>query len=143
MSHGATGAANGHTESASHGHVRESDPHAVDPQVSTEPARAARGVYECDAAVRAAGVGATQKPPLPRLPPAARSHLSHTGKAQPPSRVPLSVTPRTAARQAPLPTGFPSEDTGLGCHSRLQGIFLSHTQTHLGISVYQGGRVEN
>ena len=35
------------------------------------------------------------------------------------------VTPRTAARQAPLSMGFSRQDTGVGCHSLLQGIFLS------------------
>lgn len=31
----------------------------------------------------------------------------------------------------------------MGCHSCLQGIFLSHTYMHLYISIYQGSRVEN
>ena len=31
--------------------------------------------------------------------------------------------PRTVARQAPLSTGLSSENTGVGCHARLQGIF--------------------
>ena len=33
-----------------------------------------------------------------------------------------SATPRTAARQAPLPLGFSRQDTGAGCHTLLQGI---------------------
>ena len=39
------------------------------------------------------------------------------------SRVRLSVAPRTAARQAPLSTGFPGKHTGAGCRSLLQGAF--------------------
>ena len=34
-----------------------------------------------------------------------------------------SATPRTVARQAPLSTGFLGKNTGVGCHSLLQGIF--------------------
>ena len=34
-----------------------------------------------------------------------------------------SATPWTAAHQAPLSMGFPSENTGVGCHFLLQGIF--------------------
>ena len=34
------------------------------------------------------------------------------------------VTPWTVAHLAPLPTGFPRQDTGVGCHFLLQGIFL-------------------
>ena len=35
------------------------------------------------------------------------------------------VTPRTAARQAPLSMGFSRQDTGVGCHVLLQGLFLT------------------
>ena len=38
------------------------------------------------------------------------------------SRVRLFVTPRTVARQAPL-WNFPGQNTGVGCHALLQGIF--------------------
>ena len=34
-----------------------------------------------------------------------------------------SATPRTVAHQAPLSMGSPGKDTGVGCHSLLQGIF--------------------
>ena len=36
---------------------------------------------------------------------------------------PTLVTPWTAARQPPLPMGFSRQDTGVGCHALLQGIF--------------------
>ena len=36
---------------------------------------------------------------------------------------PTLVTPWTAALQAPLFIGFPSKNTGAGCHFLLQGIF--------------------
>ena len=39
------------------------------------------------------------------------------------SPVPLFATPWTAARQAPLSTGFSSKNTGVGCHALFQGIF--------------------
>ena len=35
----------------------------------------------------------------------------------------LFVTPWTAAHQAPLSMGFSRQDTGVGCHALLQGIF--------------------
>ena len=35
------------------------------------------------------------------------------------------VTPWTVALQAPLSTGFSLENTGVGCHALLQGIFLT------------------
>ena len=35
------------------------------------------------------------------------------------------VTPWTGVRQAPLSTGFPSKNTGTGCHFLLRGIFLT------------------
>ena len=41
------------------------------------------------------------------------------------SRVRLFATPWTAAYQAPPSMGFPGKSTGVGCHSLLQGIFLS------------------
>ena len=41
------------------------------------------------------------------------------------SHVRLLATPWTAAHQAPLSVGFPSKDTGVGCHFLLQGIFLT------------------
>ena len=41
------------------------------------------------------------------------------------SCVRLSVTPWTAAHQAPLSVGFPRQDTGVGCHFLLQAIFLT------------------
>ena len=34
-----------------------------------------------------------------------------------------SIIPWTVARQAPLSMGFPSKNTGVGCHFLLQGIF--------------------
>ena len=34
-----------------------------------------------------------------------------------------SVIPWTVARQAPLPWDFPGQNTGVGCHSLLQGVF--------------------
>ena len=37
----------------------------------------------------------------------------------------LFVTPRTVARQALCPWGFPGKNTGVGCHFLLQGIFLT------------------
>ena len=40
------------------------------------------------------------------------------------SRVWLIATPWTTAYQAPLSTGFSRKNTGVGCHSLLQGIFL-------------------
>ena len=53
-------------------------------------------------------------PPLPRM----ECVLGH---------VRLSVTPGTLARQAPLSMEFSRilEDTGVGCHFLLQGIFLT------------------
>ena len=33
------------------------------------------------------------------------------------------ATPWTVARQAPLSMGFPRQNTGVGCHALLQGIF--------------------
>ena len=44
--------------------------------------------------------------------------LSHTVAAN-------SATPQTGARQAPLSMGFPSKNTGVGCHFLLQVIFLT------------------
>ena len=35
----------------------------------------------------------------------------------------LFVTPWTVALQVPLSMGFPSKNTGMGCHFLLQGIF--------------------
>ena len=37
----------------------------------------------------------------------------------------LFVTPWTVACQAPLSMGLSDKNTGVGCHSRLQGIFLT------------------
>ena len=37
---------------------------------------------------------------------------------------PIFVTLQTIAHQAPLSVGFPSKNTGVGCHFYLQGIFL-------------------
>ena len=37
----------------------------------------------------------------------------------------LFLTPQTVAHQAPLPMGFPSKKTGVGCYFLLQGIFLT------------------
>ena len=34
-------------------------------------------------------------------------------------------TPWTVAHQAPLFLGFPRQNTGVGCHFLLQGIFLT------------------
>ena len=39
------------------------------------------------------------------------------------SCVQLFVTTRTVAHQAPLSMGFPRQESGVGCHSLLQGIF--------------------
>ena len=38
---------------------------------------------------------------------------------------PTLVTSWTVARQAPLSMGFPSKNTGMGCHFLPQGIFLT------------------
>ena len=45
--------------------------------------------------------------------------------AQWPSHVHLFATLWTIARQAPLSMGFSRQDTGVGCHALLQGIFLN------------------
>ena len=37
----------------------------------------------------------------------------------------LFATPWTVSHQAPLPMGFSRQNTKLGCHSLLQGIFLT------------------
>ena len=42
-----------------------------------------------------------------------------------PSRVQLFETLWAVARQAPLSMGFSRQDTGVGCHALLQGIFLN------------------
>jgi len=50
------------------------------------------------------------------------------------SRVQLFVTPWTVARQVRLSRDFPGEDTGVGCHFLLQGIFPTqelNLQTHI------------
>ena len=39
------------------------------------------------------------------------------------SCVQLFVAARTVAHQAPLSMGFPRQESGVGCHSLLQGIF--------------------
>ena len=39
------------------------------------------------------------------------------------SCIQLSEVPWTVARRAPLPGDFPGKNTGVGCHSLLQGIF--------------------
>ena len=41
------------------------------------------------------------------------------------SCVPLFVTLRTIARQAPLSIGLSTENTGVGWHFLLQGVFLT------------------
>ena len=41
------------------------------------------------------------------------------------SHVQLFATPWMVAYQAPFPMGFPWQDTGVGCHFLLQGIFLT------------------
>ena len=41
------------------------------------------------------------------------------------SLVQLFMTPRTVARQPPLSWDFPGKNTGMDCHSILQGIFLT------------------
>ena len=48
------------------------------------------------------------------------------------SRVRLFATPWTAAYQAPPSTGFPRQNTGVGCHFLLQGIFLTQ-ETNSGL----------
>ena len=45
--------------------------------------------------------------------------------AQARSRVRLFVTPWTVARQAPLSWDSPGKNTGVDCHTLLQGIFLT------------------
>ena len=40
------------------------------------------------------------------------------------SHVQLCATPWAVAHQAPLSMGCPGKNTGVGCHSFLQGIFL-------------------
>ena len=45
--------------------------------------------------------------------------------AHSPSHVQLFATPWTIACQAPLSMGFSRQDTGVGCHAPLQGIFLN------------------
>ena len=45
---------------------------------------------------------------------------------------PLFATPWIVAHQAPLSMGFPGKDTGVGCHSLLQGIILTQgSKLHL------------
>ena len=41
------------------------------------------------------------------------------------SHVQLFAAPWTAVLQAPLSMGFSGKNTGVGCHARLQGIFLT------------------
>ena len=41
------------------------------------------------------------------------------------------MTPWTVACQAPLSTGFPRQDTGVGCHFFLQRIFPTQDRTHI------------
>ena len=61
---------------------------------------------------------------LPRVPPLCMlSHFSH---------VQLFVTPRTIVLQAHPSMGFPRQDTGVGCHFILQGIFLTQ-ELNLGL----------
>ena len=43
--------------------------------------------------------------------------------AQPLNRVTLFAAPWTVAQQAPLPMEFSRQDTRVGCHFLLQGIF--------------------
>ena len=38
----------------------------------------------------------------------------------------LFVTPWTVAHQAPLSTGFPGKNTGVGCHFLLQKLLIEH-----------------
>ena len=53
-----------------------------------------------------------------------RSSLTYDGDCvQPLGRVRLSVIPWTVACQALLSMGFPRQNTGVGCHFLLQGIF--------------------
>ena len=42
------------------------------------------------------------------------------------SRVQLFATPWTVACQAPLSMGFSRQNTAVGCHFLLRGIFLTH-----------------
>ena len=42
------------------------------------------------------------------------------------SHVRLFATPQTIAHQAPLSMGVPRKNTGVGCHSLLQGVLLTH-----------------
>ena len=47
------------------------------------------------------------------------------------SRVWLFATPWTVAHQAPLSMGFPSKNTGVGCHFLLQEIFPAQGSNHV------------
>ena len=56
------------------------------------------------------------------------------------SRVRLFATLWTVARQAPLSMGFSRQETGLGCHTLLQGIFLTQgLNLHLCLLHWQAG----
>ena len=56
------------------------------------------------------------------------------------SRVWLRATPWTIARQAALPMGFPSKDTGVGCHFlRSSGSSWARDQTHNSVSPASAG----
>jgi len=51
------------------------------------------------------------------------------------SRVQLCVTPWTVAHQAPLSCNSPGKNTGVCCHSLLQGIFpIQELNLHLFVS---------
>ena len=53
------------------------------------------------------------------------------------SRVRLTVTPLTVARQAPLSMDCPGKNTGVGCHFLLQGVFLTQESNPLLLSLLQ------
>ena len=55
------------------------------------------------------------------------------------NRVRLFVTLRTVAYQAPLSMGFSRQDTGVGCHALLQGIFPTRDWTSLAFPALAGG----
>ena len=53
------------------------------------------------------------------------SIISIVGGAILVTKLPDFVTPWTVTHKAPLPTGSPRQEYGVGCHSLLQGIFLT------------------
>ena len=63
---------------------------------------------------------------LPSWFPADSRHVNSKYLTHVPLKVKVLVSqsyPWTVAHQVPLPTGFPGKNTGMSCHSLLQGIF--------------------